>query len=1147
MAKMSQVIAGVTISAKTEGVEQAKQQVAGLVVVTDNLSKGALSLADAYNKQTLRLDAAARAQAQLAKEVKITDNYFRQTGGTLQEHATRLDLISQKYGLAATEVSKFGKAIQAAAVNSAQAINQRLNVTDTFASPARTQDIAAYGKALDDTRAKFNPLFAAGQQYKSTLTEINQAAMVGAISEKERAAAVMNTKVAFVEHVNTLNGATVANNNLGKATGEQAKAASRASYEWLNLGRQASDVGVSLQAGQSLLTVAIQQGTQIADVFATSQKTVGQFFSEGVGWAGRFFTSTAGIVTGIAAIGVAAVYVASQFIRASTTIEEALERQNRLLKEGKTLLDARASTEARAQLQSKEQTQFETLRNLIDLQLKLNKAMEEAAKLSERRATTPTEVPGEMGVAPTAFTARGGPGMAQMTAAFEKLKAAQDANLPGLKEYNAELAKIGLEAAKSNPALVQIIEDMIKVGEAGMEVERAAVRAKALSDALAGVATSAQLAAIGFESIAQFKLNNLQGGEAKASAERQAVATLAIRDAWGGVSIEAAKALDATSRQLQIAQAIGPMAQIEATHKARIAELSQKLSVSEATRIADYERAVSLAQIEVQHKQTMVALQGQLDVASQVTGIGQINAQYAATVASLTLQIGQTKAIEQAEMGRQIAIAGVNAEADRTLKALQEEGELIRASTDAEKDRIKARQTYNDLVAKGVDRSKASAVAGQQLANSTRQREEQEQKAAEQTIANIKTKEDAYRAYADGTLTWAAASYEAARANERIEESARYAAASMNEFVSSMWNATQAALLANSAFVPFATTWAGMGPTSLGTGGSKFTSNQGGISQFNPAGYASTRTGSDWKEQSLAAADQRYGKGNYDATLMPVGSGTNPTMAYRITPKASYFEQQARDREAEASARDQQRDQRAREQAETAYGGDVEAVKAGKTTTYTPTQAYFDKMQTKYAEGLYAQTGDASATASDIIGKSDLVNNNTQTQLSRLIDLMSEQDKIKTYQSEIEKLKAQPQTLARDELIKKLTSSMEQLTDATNGLKVSIDPLISQGHDYLNSLKIGYYQAATGLSGIVQGSGGTDSTPVHMMLTPGEHVQVTPPGQMIAANSNVATDNSKNVTQYITIRIDGGTTDVDRRTARQRAQGFIAAAARAAG
>ena len=105
-----------------------------------------------------------------------------------------------------------------------------------------------------------------------------------------------------------------------------------------------------------------------------------------------------------------------------------------------------------------------------------------------------------MGEAPTAFMSRSAPGMDKMTAAFVALKEAQAAGLPGLKQYNSELAKIGM----AHPELALVVQDMIKAGEAGLQLEFAAQRAKAMSDALAGIATNAQMAAVGLGSVAQF-------------------------------------------------------------------------------------------------------------------------------------------------------------------------------------------------------------------------------------------------------------------------------------------------------------------------------------------------------------------------------------------------------------------------------------------------------------------------------------------------------------------------------------------------------------------------------------------------------------------------------------------------------------------
>ena len=122
-----------------------------------------------------------------------------------------------------------------------------------------------------------------------------------------------------------------------------------ARHELINLGRQAQDVGVSLASGQSPLMVLVQQGSQIADVFVTSgRKSAGSSPRRSAG---------PGVLDldgrhrdGHCRDRRRGVYAASQFVRASTTIEQALEEQNRLLKEGKALIDAKASAEARAQL-----------------------------------------------------------------------------------------------------------------------------------------------------------------------------------------------------------------------------------------------------------------------------------------------------------------------------------------------------------------------------------------------------------------------------------------------------------------------------------------------------------------------------------------------------------------------------------------------------------------------------------------------------------------------------------------------------------------------------------------------------------------------------------------------------------------------------
>lgn len=178
----------------------------------------------------------------------------------------------------------------------AQSFQDNLNASFSIGpetSAARGADIAAYGKSLDDLRAKYVPLFAAGKSYKATLDDINQAAHVGAISEAERASAIERTKAAFVDQVAGLR-------QVKSASQEATAAAGLQRYELINLSRQVQDVVVSLAGGQGLGTVALQQGSQIGDVFASSSATVGGFARQATTYLRGFLTSGTAVFGGIA-------------------------------------------------------------------------------------------------------------------------------------------------------------------------------------------------------------------------------------------------------------------------------------------------------------------------------------------------------------------------------------------------------------------------------------------------------------------------------------------------------------------------------------------------------------------------------------------------------------------------------------------------------------------------------------------------------------------------------------------------------------------------------------------------------------------------------------------------------------------------------
>ena len=109
------VIRTITIRGQSEGLDKLTADVNKLAaaqenvaVVSEQSAKRVLSLEDAWKRQTLKLDEAARAQANIARETKIADAALREGVATQAQHAQRLEQISQRYSTAVTATKEFG-------------------------------------------------------------------------------------------------------------------------------------------------------------------------------------------------------------------------------------------------------------------------------------------------------------------------------------------------------------------------------------------------------------------------------------------------------------------------------------------------------------------------------------------------------------------------------------------------------------------------------------------------------------------------------------------------------------------------------------------------------------------------------------------------------------------------------------------------------------------------------------------------------------------------------------------------------------------------------------------------------------------------------------------------------------------------------
>ena len=177
-----------------------------------------------------------------------------ETGEAARTLVTRLEAVSARAGAAAATM----RGLEAAGGVVAR-IDRTTGVTGGLRRDAA--DIEAYGRALDDTRAKYNPMFAAVRSYRAELAAIRAAHATGAISADEMNAAIGRTRTAALASIAAIKGRTT-------AIGQMASGSRLAAMQSRMLLFQLNDIGVSLAGGMSPLMVLVQQGSQITQMYA---------------------------------------------------------------------------------------------------------------------------------------------------------------------------------------------------------------------------------------------------------------------------------------------------------------------------------------------------------------------------------------------------------------------------------------------------------------------------------------------------------------------------------------------------------------------------------------------------------------------------------------------------------------------------------------------------------------------------------------------------------------------------------------------------------------------------------------------------------------------------------------------------------------
>ena len=214
------------------------------------------------------------------------------TGLAADQLMSRLTALSVK---AAQAANSFGT-VATSGMSTLDRINRATGVTGGMSRSA--EDIAAYGRAMDEVRAKYNPMFAAISKYRAELAQVKAAHASGAISADEMTAAIGRLRRASLADIDVIKGRA-------KGYEQMTKQGGLARFQMVQLGYQLNDVGVSLASGQNPFIVMIQQGAQIAQIYG-GQGGVRAMLSQTLG----IFTNLPGPVKAVGvAIGLGALAI----------------------------------------------------------------------------------------------------------------------------------------------------------------------------------------------------------------------------------------------------------------------------------------------------------------------------------------------------------------------------------------------------------------------------------------------------------------------------------------------------------------------------------------------------------------------------------------------------------------------------------------------------------------------------------------------------------------------------------------------------------------------------------------------------------------------------------------------------------------------
>lgn len=259
--------AAANITALHAGAEKAGQAQEALAIANDASAQAARRSAESAEEQQARLLGMAKASLEASDYVQTLNRATQQTVEvTRQANAVLADRASQQAAVASRAQTILAHEDRLAAASKATAAAQREE-----------------SKALGELLGKIDPTVAALGRLDDMERRLQGYRSSGALDAET-----------FAEYQTKLNQARTALGGVDTALGKTGMSAKQTAAAMRMLPAQFSDVVISLQAGQSPLTVLLQQGSQVKDSFG------------GVGAAARAMGGyVAGLVTPVSAAAAA--------------------------------------------------------------------------------------------------------------------------------------------------------------------------------------------------------------------------------------------------------------------------------------------------------------------------------------------------------------------------------------------------------------------------------------------------------------------------------------------------------------------------------------------------------------------------------------------------------------------------------------------------------------------------------------------------------------------------------------------------------------------------------------------------------------------------------------------------------------------------